>query len=419
MAAGDGPAAPPPAPRGDVSGRTASRVVVWAVLTSCLCILVASAQPLALALRGALPVCLVCSCTRAQPGRRPLSVTAFVPGGFVLTVASALVWGLAGGAAGIGAWSTRTASLLGLGLLVGTTGAISWRRGGRVVVVGRDAPALTGFIMVTAFFTLVVITQPLAWWSRINGSGTDFLRHLSVIRAVRADGSIQPGSPSYPKALHALVAWLANAMGLPAGADPMWRAAALVGFLMLALMLLAVMAVATRATIAISGSRTAGVLAGVVAGLVFVQTAWFSSFLAFGSVMNMLVAVCLLSAPAVRPPSRDLRVDDWHHPLRGVSGRHCQALAVAHPRRGPGCDAVDSAVPSVGGWRRPGDWAVWLLSAAVAFHGLLSLRGMPSAHASRSRCPICSVPIGGGGWRWRLRCTSIVRAAVRTGLVGP
>ena len=228
-------------------------------------------------------------------GADALSVTAFVPGGFVLTVASALVWGLAGGAAGIGAWSTRTASLIGLGLLVGTTGAISWRRGGRVVVVGRDAPALTGFIMVSAFFTWVVITQPFAWWSRINGSGTDFLRHLSVVRAVRSDGSIQPGSPSYPKALHALVAWLANAMGLPTGADPMWRAAALAGFLMLALMLLAVMAVATRATIAISGSRTAGVLAGVVGGLVFVQTAWFSSFLAFGSVMNMLVAVCLLT----------------------------------------------------------------------------------------------------------------------------
>ena len=43
-----------------------------------------------------------------------------------------------------------------------------------------------------------------------------------------------------------------------------------------------------------SGAKWPAVAAAVLAGAVFIQTAWFSSFLAFGNLMNILVGVCLI-----------------------------------------------------------------------------------------------------------------------------
>ncbi len=190
---------------------------------------------------------------------------------------------------------SRAGALAGAALFALAAGLVAHRRGGRVDLVGVDRPAAVGFAALVGFFTWLVLSQPLESWSRINSSGTDFLRHLGAIREVRESGMVLPGATGYPKVLHALGAWVTSATGVPTTAPELWRAIAPVGFLMLALMLLGIMSTAGRLTLLMTGRRGPAVLAASLGGLVFVQTAWFSTFLAFGNVMNMVVGVCLIA----------------------------------------------------------------------------------------------------------------------------
>ena len=180
-------------------------------------------------------------------GTGPLGLASAVPGGFLLLVTWGMAWGLLSGSVGVGAWSSRTAGpCRSARLLDGRRVRPSLRRGGRVTAIGRDGAGTLGFLGLGGFFIWVVATQPLAWWSRVNGTGTDFLRHLRFLREVRQSGSLPPGELTYPRALHALGAWLSGAIGTPTDADALWRAVAPVGFLMLCLMLMSLMVLAAQ-----------------------------------------------------------------------------------------------------------------------------------------------------------------------------
>ena len=116
-----------------------------------------------------------------------------------------------------------------------------------------------------------------------------------MIRQVRELGFIEPGAPSYPSGFHSVTAWLSSAMDVPGDADSLWRAVQPLAFLMLGLMLTAVGRRGNRATHLLLGAWTEAYCAGAIAAAAFLQTAWFSTFLAFGNVMNMVVGACLLA----------------------------------------------------------------------------------------------------------------------------
>jgi hypothetical protein len=231
---------------------------------------------------------------------------------------------------------------------------------------------MLGFALLMGVFIWVIVSQPLAWWSRVNSSGTDFLRHLGYIRSVRADGLLIPGQAGYPKAFHALAAWLTEALGVPDVVDATWRAVAPVGFLMLGLILLGIMATASHAACRFSHRPVLGASAAMVGALAFVQTAWFSSFLDFGNVMNMVVGVALISMlvtglqPGIFGSTAGSLVCGGA--LVVISNAWQLLIPVA------GIAAIPWIVQFLrDGWRRAGDWAIWILSGALSVNGVLAL----------------------------------------------
>ncbi len=329
-----------------------------------------------------LGLCGAAAVALTRGGTTGSTVVAALPAGFVVVCAWALVWGLAGGFLDVDAWGTRRAAWAGILAFSALTGIATWRRGGTVQLVGRDWPAACGFTLLSLFFTWVVVSQPFEAWSRINSSGTDFLRHLGAIRVVRDEGSLTPGEAGYPKALHALGAWLTSGTGIPTDARALWTAVAPLGFLMLALMLLGIMVAANRMTDVVVETRWPGVVAAGLAGLAFIQTAWFSTFLAFGNVMNMVVGVCLVALLSFGVQKGSLGA-----PAGTIIAS--SALAVT-------ANAWQLMLPMVGvaaipwfvafvhrGRRRAADWFIWGLGGALVLNGVLGLRDLdPTGQAS-------------------------------------
>lgn len=363
-------------PAEDRRATTFSRLTGWAVAVLAAAVLLASSEPMLLA-PACLALAVMIAMAMAAPATDPrgTSVTILAPAGFVVLVAWGLLWGLAEGAVGMSAWSGRGAALVGVAGLVAMTGGAARMRGGRVVLVGRGWPGLTAATLLAAFFTWVVAHQPLELWSRINAGGTDFLRHLGYVQHVRGAGGLQFGAASYPRGLHAMGAWLTEAAAIPSTPDALWRAIAPVGFLMLVLVLIAIASTATRVVDHLLGTSWPGVAAAACTTVVFVQTAWFSSVLSFGAVMNTLVALCLTATLAVgtrptafRSAAARLAVtsalvvvaNGWQllAPVVAVTALPWLVADLRHRRRD---------------WRA---WATWAVAAVLCANGALGLRGM-------------------------------------------
>ena len=352
--------------------RQVARTQIWAAATAAATLALFSGEALATVVL-ALALCLMIT-SAVVPGRGPArwGVIAALPAGFVLLCSWSLLWGLAGGASGLAAWGSQGPALLGMLILGLLTGHTARQRGGSVVLIGRDLPALLGFTALLAFFGFVVATQPLALWSRVNSSGTDFLRHLGAVRAVRESGGLEPGQAGYPESLHAIGAWLTAAQGTGTSADSLWRSIAPLGFLMLGLVLIAIMVVARRAADIALGGRLPGIAASVVGAVAFLQTAWFSTFLAFGNLMNMMVGVCLMAllTEGLRPRT-----------FGSTSGTVVAAAAISVT-----ANAWQLLLPVVGlagipwfagflirGRDRWQDWALWALAGVLVLNGLAGL----------------------------------------------
>lgn len=359
--------------------RSVARVIAWVIpAAGTMALLVIGGPlvlaPMALAISASLAVATASPADTAKVGRsrRHLSVVASIPAGFMLMVLTSLTIGLLGGAMDISIWAHRGGAILSTLVVVVGTGVLSWWRGGRVTVVGPDGPALAGATLLGVMFCWIVTTQAFELWSRGMATGTDFLRHLGMVRELRYTGLLEPGATSYPLAFHAAVAWLSSALGLDSDAQTLWRAAQPLALSMLVVMLLAVMAIAGRATRLVVGGSWAPLSASIVAGIAFVQTAWFSTFLELGNVMNMIVGIALLAmlltGLAVRPAS--LTAAAVFGGAVAVSANAWQLLV---PVAALGCLPWASAFVRHG-WRDPRQWTMWAGMALLTLNGLLGVR---------------------------------------------
>lgn len=351
-------------PRGAVR-----RIIPWSFSVLVAAVLVALEQPLSMAFLILALASMAAVAVVPQAGRRATPLLGALPAGFTLVVAWGLLWGLAGGGTGVGAWSTRAASLAGVAAFIAVTGLVVWRRGGSIVLVGGEGAAAVGFLALSGFFVVLVARLPLEVWSRMNSTGSDFLRHLGLILDVRGSGGLLPGEVTYPRALHALGAWMTSSSGIGTGIDDLWRAVAPVQFLMLALMLLAVMVISRRTGALVCGSSLLGNVSAVVAGLAFLQTAWFDAFITMGNLLNLIVGVALLGMLAFGPePVRLGTASGWL-----VAAASVAVIANAWQLLIP--VAAFGSLPWLldflrQGSRRPSGWAIWTISAALAVHGL-------------------------------------------------
>lgn len=355
----------------DASGPRSERIVIWAVC--------AAATGLLVAVGGAIPIALAClalagMAASALASARQGSFVGALPAGFVVLCAWSLLWGLGVGLLGLDAWGSRTAALAGVSGFVTITGIAVRRRGGSsVAFAGRDLTALAGALALFVFFAAIVTFHPFAVWSRISGSGTDFLRHVGAIRDVASSGHLALGEAGYPEAFHALASLLVQSAGISLESQSIWAAMAPVCFLMLGLAMLGLMVVATRVTDSLIGAGWPGVAAGALAGVAFVQTAWFSSFLSFGHVMNMMVGVCLVALL-----SFGLQEDSIGHLAGSIVG--ASAIAVTANGWQLLLPVICVAgIPWIGAFLRrrrhhPVDWIAWVVGGLLAVNGLLGLR---------------------------------------------
>ena len=363
------------------------RVSVWAVSATSSLALAAVGRPallapLVLAISGTFAAAAASPASGENRGwpRASLTVVAALPAGLVLTFVWALTVGLIGGIAKIPIWADRGGALISiLGVIVGT-GIICWGRGGRVPVVGPDRTALSGALLLSAAFTWIVTTQPFELWSRGMATGTDFLRHVGMVREAGDAGFLEPGAVSYPQAFHATAAWLSASSGLESDSQTLWRAAHPLALTMLVIMLFAVMAIAGRATRLLVGGNAWPIGASIVAGTTFVQTAWFSTFLEFGNVMNMVVGVSLLAmllaGLAVRPSSLSAAAI-----IGGGVAVTSNAWQLLAPVAALGC-LPWAAHFLRQNWRDFRQWALWTGMALLTFHGLLGVRTTSVAAAA-------------------------------------
>jgi hypothetical protein len=354
----------------DASASRPARIRVWALCTVATALLVA--------IGGAIPVALAClalagiAASALAAPRRGTFVGA-LPAGFVVLCAWCLLWGVGAGLLGLDAWGSRAAAIAGLSGFVAITWIAVRIRGGSVAIMGRDLTAMAGALTLFVFFGGIVTAQPFAVWSRITGSGTDFLRHVGAIRDVAREGHLIPGEAGYPQAFHALASLLVQSTGSPLDSQRIWTAIAPVCFLMLGLVMLGLMVVATRVTDSLVGERWPGVVAGALTGVAFVQTAWFSSFLSFGHVMNMMVGVCLVALLSFGLQERTIG-----HLAGSVVGAGAIAVSANAWQLLLPVTCVAGIPWMVASLRRrrhhPADWVAWLVGGLLTVNGLLGLR---------------------------------------------
>lgn len=333
-----------------------------------------TASPYAVApLALALAIVAAAALGPASSPRGPrLGLVASLPAGFLLLVAWSLTWGLLQGATGVGGWSSSLRSHLGVGLFAALCLAVATRRRGTVELWARDWPAVVGAVLLATLAVWVASTQPIALWSRVTGSGTDFLRHLYLVREILASGGLVFGGSAYPSGLHAAGAMLVSTVGSGIGAEQLWIAIAGVAWLMLCLMLVAIMSISGRVIDRLVGPGPAGPVAAGIAGAAFVQTAWFSTFLAFGSIMNMLVAVALLALVCTGLQERVYGSSTGTllaATAMAVTANAWQLLAPVA--------AAGVLVWFAAWWRRgrerPLDWLVWSFGAVLTLSGALGV----------------------------------------------
>lgn len=280
--------------------RLASRRLVFALGVGLFLVFVVAGQPFpatsALALLGL--ATQAGAALAPSPGQSGPGLLSLLPAGLVVACFALLSLTFGAGLLGIPLWANRPLSLAGLTAISCAFALICAKRGGDVVIyAGLAVPMVS--VWLGLLFTAALLRQPTAISSRIYGMGTDFMRHLVTVQTLRLEGSINPVASGYPNSFRVLLASLTSAGGVAADPAPLWLAASAATLCLLLLLCLAVSSLAADLAELLALPRVVSGAAAVIAGIAFVQTAWFYSFLATGSVMNMLAAVCLLSIVAV------------------------------------------------------------------------------------------------------------------------
>lgn len=173
------------------------------------------------------------------------SVIGVIPLATVALVGVTSVVGMAAAAVGWRIWASPLGAQVTWTVLMVAVGAVAVIRGGRVRVIGRDIAAGVAAIALWGLGVAVAATIPFELWARNTSGGTDFGRHILLMRSVADDGFLSYGSLGYPRALHSLVAlaWQSGGDTAYAGA---WRALESVLWLVLVMLFTAALLAATR-----------------------------------------------------------------------------------------------------------------------------------------------------------------------------
>lgn len=224
-----------------------------------------------------------------------LTWIAWLPAAFVGLVFSAM------SIATVTAWvaphvlGTRWGALAVWVLLASTTLATAVRRGGRVAVARSDVAAGAIGALFAAAGVVVATAQPLSRWSRIPSGGTDFNRHIIMLRGIVEDGGLTYAQNTYPRGLHALVALDWSASG-GAGFSDAFRGLSATLWLMIVLMAVAASVVVFRGCLLLGiGGRVLTVAAGAILLLAFAQSMWITAMLRMGFVTSVLAGLVLIS----------------------------------------------------------------------------------------------------------------------------
>ena len=334
-------------------------------------------------------------------------------------------WGLGGGRGRGGLLGESPGALFGV-VVPGRhwRRRLATRRQGRARRHGMGPPRSASCAL-SAFFVWVIARQPFACGHGSTARGTDFLRHLWIDPGRAGVGLLVPGDAGLPAG--ASTPWRPGSTrcsGCPPTADVLvagGRAAHLPDARRSCCM--AVMSRASAPDRSASSACAPRVVAAVLAAIAFVQTAWFSTFLAFGQRHEHDRGSRSAGRPRpglrtadpsarVRAPRAAL-VASWRSPP--TPGSCCCPWSVSRHYRG------SSSSSGAGGGRRAAGSG--RRGRRLALHGDARVWGLTDSTAGRTGCrrrsPTCSVPTGGGGSRLLFALVAIVgRVPARPAVVG-
>lgn len=229
----------------------------------------------------------------SQNGR--LSLLHWLPASFMFALVVPTALGLLSSLLGAPVWGGRLSALIGWSLAICVPMAIGLRRSGRVLV----APDRSTVVVVSAMLTLIAATltwQPFGVWSRVVSLGTDFPRHVEMLRQIASAGGLDYSADAYPRAIHASLAMLQQAAGA-ATSGSAWQATE--GWLLIAFALMAAGTgmLAARIMRALGGPAwTASIAAPLLGCLLMVSGPFVTGMMPFGFLTSFGAGLILVAA---------------------------------------------------------------------------------------------------------------------------
>ena len=206
---------------------------------------------------------------------RRLSVVSMLPAGIVVAIFLATAVSIATTAIGI-EWSRWYAMLLYF-LLIALPWAVSWKRAGEVHVWRGDGIAAILGVTVSFLAYVWTLLKPMYLVAAtVGGGGTDFNRHVVLMKLIASEGGLDYLARDYPRGSHSLVAIVWTAAGDTSYVDA-WLAVESFLWLVVVLILLALIVSAVRILRVLGASHIA----------VGWGAAFISAFIASGALMPL------------------------------------------------------------------------------------------------------------------------------------
>lgn len=252
---------------------------------------------------GFLVATAVAQDSSAHPGAAKLgtrlSVVGWLPQGVVLWLFTSILTGLVMGAV-VPEWVEPDASARwAVAVQVVFWFGLAMSRGGRVALwQGDGTPAIIMAVWLS-LGTFTVVVRPFEFWSRFVASGTDFGRHVIMVRQVFLDRGLDYQSQEYPRGLHVVVAQL-NSFSTSQNYVATWQALESVLWVLLGLVLVGVLVAANRTlrTIFPDVGNWALLAVGFLTLIVYLQSFWFTVFFRLGYATSIAAGVVVASTLA-------------------------------------------------------------------------------------------------------------------------
>jgi hypothetical protein len=241
-----------------------------------------------------------------------LDVLAWLPLSSVLLLVLALVVALPAGIAGIQLWSGSAAVVAWISLLV-VIALVGVLRAGRISLCTGWSVVAWAPALLLAVAQVFRFSQPFSYWSRPVWNGTDWMNHADMVIDLRNRGLLDYALPTpnsgdvpdiYPRALHGLIAWVSQVIGVAPTAADMWESTlfalsvVMAGITVLALAGAALMGLAV--VVQLGGSRWLMLVTPLATSLAFgfptvYGMLFWSGFVTTAAVVVALFALVLLA----------------------------------------------------------------------------------------------------------------------------